>query len=143
MNIENKKAYHDYFIIGTLETGIVLKGNEVKSIREGKASIKESWVSVDNGQLIIKQMHIAAWGKTNKFDIDEDRNKVLLAHKMQIASIQKQIKQNGYTVVPLKVYLKDGKVKVLIGLAKGKHDYDKRQVEKDKQIKRDIARYTK
>lgn len=141
--IENRKAYHDYFVEETLECGIALRGNEVKSIREGKASIKESWVTVENGQLIIKKMHITAWGTANKFDVDEDREKVLLAHRKEISDFSKQVQQSGYTIIPLKVYFNKGKAKVLIGLCKGKHNYDKRQVEKDKQAKLDMARYSK
>lgn len=141
MKIENKKAYHDYFVEENLECGIVLKGNEVKSIRDGKASIKESWVSIENGQLVLKKMHITAWGTANKFDVDEDRERVLLAHKKEIRDFERRVKQDGYTLVPLKVYFERGKAKVLVGLCKGKHAYDKRQVEKEKQIKRDMARY--
>lgn len=141
MKIENKKAYHDYFVEETLECGIALRGNEVKSIREGKASIKESWVSIENGQLVLKKMHITAWGTANKFDVDEDRERVLLAHKKEIRDFERRVKQDGYTLVPLKVYFERGKAKVLVGLCKGKHAYDKRQVEKEKQIKRDMARY--
>ena len=141
MKIENRKAYHDYFVEENLECGIVLKGNEVKSIRDGKASIKESWVSIENGQLVLKKMHITAWGTANKFDVDEDRERVLLAHKKEIRDFERRVKQDGYTLVPLKVYFERGKAKVLVGLCKGKHAYDKRQVEKEKQIKRDMARY--
>lgn len=141
MKIENKKAYQDYFVEETLECGIALRGNEVKSIREGKASIKESWVSIENGQLVLKKMHITAWGTANKFDVDENRERVLLAHKKEIRDFERRVKQDGYTLVPLKVYFERGKAKVLVGLCKGKHAYDKRQVEKEKQIKRDMARY--
>lgn len=139
--IENRKARHDYFIDETIECGIELRGNEVKSIRNGMASIKESWVDIVDNELIIKQMHITSWETSNKFDVDENRNRKLLVHKNEIISLNKDIKQQGYTIVPLKVYIaNNGKVKVLIGVAKGKHNYDKRQTEKERQIQLDIRR---
>lgn len=142
--IENRKAYHDYFVEETLECGIELKGNEVKSIRNGKASIKESWVAVENGELFIKKMHITKWDTSNLFDIDENRVKKLLARKCEIKEYDRKAQVQGYTLVPLKVYINDrGKVKVLIGLCKGKHNYDKRQVEKNKQAQRDMDRAMK
>lgn len=142
--IVNKKAYHDYFIEETLECGIELRGNEVKSIRAGKASIKESWIAIESNELVLKKMHITKWESANNFDVDETRERKLLAHKKEIKDFQKIIKLEGYTLIPLKVYFSDnGKCKVLVGLAKGKHNYDKRQVEKDKQVKRDINRKLK
>ena len=139
--IENRKARHDYYIEETLECGIELKGNEVKSIREGKASIKESWISIENGQLFIKKMHITSWQTSNKFDVDENRDKRLLAHKKEIKDLDRKSQVAGYTLVPLKVYFDErGKCKVLIALCKGKHNYDKRNVEKEKQAQRDIDR---
>lgn len=144
MSIENKKAYFDYYVEDKLECGIELKGNEVKSIREGKASIKESWVSIENGQLYIKKMHISAWKTANKFDIDENRDRRLLAHKAEIVKLESKVNVQGYTLVPLKVYINSaGKVKVLLGLCKGKHSYDKRRCERDKQVKLDISRELK
>lgn len=148
MNIENKKAYHDYFIEDTLECGIQLLGNEVKSIRLGKVSIKESWVDISNGHLIIKQMHIskyetASWHDRLDIKISETRDRDLLAHKSEIGKLQQKIQNDGYTLIPLKMYFHNGKVKVLIGLAKGKHNYDKRNSLKDKQVKRDIDRALK
>lgn len=139
--IENRKARYDYFIEKTLECGIALSGNEVKSIRDGKASIKESWVAIENNELMIKQMNITAWTTANKFDIDEIRDRRLLAHKKEIKDLARKTSLQGYALVPLKVYFVNGKAKVEIGLCKGKHNYDKRQVEKDRQIKRDIERY--
>lgn len=144
INIENKKAYHDYFVEDKLECGIELRGNEVKSVRAGKASIKEGWVSIDNGELVIKQMHITQWDTSNKFDVSENRVRKLLAHKNEILKLYSQVQKDGYTLMPLKVYINDrGKVKVVVGLCKGKHNYDKRQVEKDKQMKRDASRAMK
>lgn len=139
--INNKKAYHDYFVEDTLECGLVLRGNEIKSIRNDRASIKESWVVVEKGTLIIRNMNISAWGTANRFDVDEVRDKVLLAHKLEIRRLQQSVAQQGYTLIPLKVYINEQqKCKILIGVCKGKHLYDKRQSEKDKRAKRDMER---
>lgn len=143
MTIENKKAYHDYFVEETLECGISLRGNEVKSIREGKVSIKEAWGSIQNGNLVLRGMHIAKWGTSNLYDIDEDRERILLVHKAEIKDLQKSIQRNGITLVPLKVYFVRGRCKVLLGVCKGKHNYDKRNTLKEQQIKRDISRALK
>lgn len=142
--IENKKVFYDYYVEESLECGIELRGNEVKSLREGKASIKESWVAIENGEIYIKKMHIQAWETANKFDVDENRERKLLATKAQIRELDKKISQSGYTLMPIKIYFnKDNRVKILIGLCKGKHKYDKRQVEKEKQVKKDISRAIK
>lgn len=142
--IENRKAYHDYFVEETYECGIALWGNEVKSLRDGKASIKESWVAIENGEVLIKKMHVTPWNTANSFDIDETRERKLLMHKSEIRELSRKVQQDGYTLVPLKVYFSEAsKVKVLIGLCKGKHDYDKRQVEKEKQAKREMSRASK
>lgn len=143
MTIENKKAYHDYFVEETIECGIALRGNEVKSIREGKASIKEAWCRVQDGQLVIRGMHITKWGTANNFDVDEDRERVLLAHKKEIIKLGDSVQQVGYSIVPLKVYFSNGKCKVLVGLCRGKHNYDKREALKSRQVKRDIDRALK
>lgn len=140
MEIQNKKAYYDYFVEDTLECGIVLRGNEVKSIREGKANIKDAWCRVQDGTLVLRGMHISAWGTSNSFDIDENREKVLLAHKKEIRELAKYKDSEGYTLIPLKVYFSKNKAKVLVGVCRGKHNYDKRQVLKEKQMKRDIER---
>ena len=142
---ENRKARHDYFIEETLECGIELKGNEVKSIKESKVSIKESWVDIKNNQLIIKQMHVtkyetARWLDTVNGTFSETRDRRLLAHKREILRLSQKINTEGYTLVPLKMYLVHGKVKVEIALAKGKHSYDKRESLKEKQVNRDISR---
>lgn len=143
MNIENKKAYHDYFVNDTLECGISLRGNEVKSIREGKCNIKEAWVQVQDGNLVLRGMHISKWGTSNVFDVDENRERRLLAHKREIIKLHEQVSKDGITLVPLKVYFNNGKCKVLIGVCKGKKNYDKREVLKEKQVNRDIARAVK
>lgn len=137
--IENRKAKYDYFIEETLECGIELRGNEVKSIRSGKASIKEAWVSVENGEMVIKQMHITPWETSNRYDVSEVRERKLLEHKAEIRKLSRAVQRDGYTLVPLKVYFSDnGKCKVLVGLCKGKKNYDKREAQKERDIKRSI-----
>lgn len=137
--IENRKAKYDYFIDETLECGIELRGNEVKSIRSGKASIKEAWVSIENGEMVIKQMHITPWETSNRYDVSEVRERKLLAHKAEIRKLSRAVQRDGYTLVPLKVYFSDnGKCKVLVGLCKGKKNYDKREAQKERDIKRSI-----
>ena len=123
----------------TLECGIELRGNEVKSIRSGKASIKEAWVSVESGEMVIKQMHITPWETSNRYDVSEVRERKLLAHKAEIRKLSRAVQRDGYTLVPLKVYFSDnGKCKVLVGLCKGKKNYDKREAQKERDIKRSI-----
>lgn len=137
--IENRKAKYGYFIDETLECGIELRGNEVKSIRSGKASIKEAWVSVESGEMVIKQMHITPWETSNRYDVSEVRERKLLAHKAEIRKLSRAVQRDGYTLVPLKVYFSDnGKCKVLVGLCKGKKNYDKREAQKERDIKRSI-----
>lgn len=139
VTIENRKAKYDYFIEETLECGIELRGNEVKSIRSGKASIKEAWVSVESGEMVIKQMHITPWETSNRYDVSEVRERKLLAHKAEIRKLSRAVQRDGYTLVPLKVYFSDnGKCKVLVGLCKGKKNYDKREAQKERDIKRSI-----
>ena len=129
----NKKAYHDYFIEEKYEAGISLHGTEVKSLRMGKCSIKESFLRIENGELFIYGMHVSPYEKGNIFNKDPLRVKKLLMHKSEIHKLQGKIAEKGYTLVPLQVYLKGGLVKVEIGLARGKKLYDKRQdiVKKD------------
>ena len=123
----NKKARFDYFIEDTYEAGIALHGTEVKSLRMGKCSIKESFIRIENGQVYVYNMHISPYEKGNIFNKDPLRIKKLLLHKYEINKIAGQIAQKGYTLVPLNVYFKGSLVKVEIGLAKGKKLYDKRQ----------------
>lgn len=123
----NKKAYHDYFIEEKYETGIVLHGTEVKSLRMGKCSIKESFVHIDNGEVFIYGMHISPYEKGNIFNKDPLRPKKLLMHRNQIMKLKGQLSEKGYTLVPLQIYFKNGLAKAEIGLAKGKKLYDKRQ----------------
>ena len=123
----NKKAYHDYFIDETYETGVALHGTEVKSIRMGKCSIKESFVRIENGEVFVYGMHVSPYEKGNLFNKDPLRVKKLLMHRQEINRLEGKIREKGYTLVPLQVYFKNGKVKVEIGLARGKKLYDKRE----------------
>ena len=131
----NKKAYHDYFILDTYEAGIVLHGTEVKSLRMGKCSIKESFIRIENGEVFIYGMHISPYEKGNIFNKDPLRVRKLLLHRSEINKITGKIKEKGMALVPLKVYFKGSLVKVEIGLAKGKKLYDKRNdiAKKDQQ----------
>lgn len=123
----NKKAYHDYFIEETYEAGLALHGTEVKSLRMGKCSIKESYVRIENGEVFIYGMHISPYEKGNIFNKDPLRVKKLLLHRQEIGRMAGKVAEKGYTLVPLRVYFKGSLVKVEIGLAKGKKLYDKRQ----------------
>lgn len=122
----NKKAYHDYFILDTYEAGISLAGTEVKSMRMGKCSIKEAFIRIENGEVFVYGMHISPYEKGNIFNKDPLRVRKLLLHKQEINKLLGKMKEKGMTLVPLKVYLKGSLVKVEIGLAKGKKLYDKR-----------------
>lgn len=144
MNIENKKAYHDYFVDEKIECGISLRGNEVKSIRNGMCNIKEAWCQIQDNNLVIRGIHISRWNTSNMFDVDENRERQLLAHKREILKLKQRVQEKGVTLIPLKVYFTSrGKCKVEVGVCRGKHNYDKRQDLKDKQIKRDIEREMK
>ncbi len=136
----NKKAYHDYFIDETYEAGIELAGTEVKSLRQGNCSIKESYVSIDKGQVYINKMHINPYEKGNIFNRDPLRPRKLLLHKYEINKLIGRTKEKGYTIVPLKVYFSGSLVKVEIGLARGKKLYDKREDIAKKDQKREAER---
>ena len=136
----NKKAYHDYFIEETYEAGIALHGTEVKSLRMGKCSIKESFIRIEDGEVFIYGMHISPYEKGNIFNRDPLRVKKLLLHKSEIRKMKGKIAEKGYTLVPLKVYFNRSLVKVEIGLAKGKKLYDKRQDIAKKDAKREAER---
>lgn len=123
----NKKAYHDYFIKEKYEAGLALHGTEVKSLRMGKCSVKESFVRIENGEVFVYGMHISPYEKGNIFNKDPLRVKKLLMHKYEINKLVGKLDEQGYTLVPLQVYFKDGKAKIEVGLAKGKKLYDKRQ----------------
>lgn len=123
----NKKARHEFFIEDTIEAGIVLKGTEVKSIRQGKVNIKESYANIVNGEVFLNGMHISPYEQGNIYNVDPIRKRKLLLHKRQIRKLISETKLKGLTLVPLSIYLKDGKVKVELAVAKGKKLYDKRQ----------------
>ncbi|MCB6416079.1 SsrA-binding protein SmpB [Dorea acetigenes] len=140
MIANNKKAYHDYFILDTYEAGISLAGTEVKSLRMGKCSIKESFIRIDKGEVFIYGMHISPYEKGNIFNKDPLRERKLLLHKAEINKLFGKIKEKGVAIVPLKVYFKGSLVKVEIGLAKGKKLYDKRQDIAKKDQQREASR---
>ena len=136
----NKKAYHDFFIDETYECGIPLHGTEVKSMRMGKCSIKEAFVRIEDGEVFVYGMHVSPYEKGNIFNKDPLRVKKLLLHKYEINKLLGKIKEKGYTLVPLQVYFKDGKVKVEIGLARGKKLYDKREAIAKKDQRREAEK---
>jgi SsrA-binding protein len=140
---ENRKARHEYFIIESMETGIELVGTEVKSIRMGQVNLKDSWCSIDNGELFIKGMHISPYEKGNIFNRDPMRVRRLLMHRKEINRLFGKVKQDGLTLIPLSVYLKGSRVKVQLGLCKGKKLYDKREDAAKKDAKRQIERAVK
>ena len=136
----NKKAYHDYFIEETYEAGISLVGTEVKALRTGKCSIKESYIRIENGEMMILQMHISPYEKGNIFNRDPLRPRKLLMHRAEIRKISQKLKEQGYTLVPTEVYFKGSLVKVKVGLAKGKKLYDKRADIAKKDMRREAER---
>ena len=136
----NKKAYHDFFIDETYECGIALHGTEVKSMRMGKCSIKEAFVRIEDGEVFVYGMHVSPYEKGNIFNKDPLRVKKLLLHKYEINKLLGKIKEKGYTLVPLQIYFKDGKVKVEIGLARGKKLYDKREAIAKKDQRREAEK---
>ena len=136
----NKKAYHDFFIDETYEAGVALHGTEVKSLRLGKCSIKESFIRIENGEVFVYGMHISPYEKGNLFNKDPLRVKKLLMHKYEINKLTGKIKEKGYTLVPLQVYFKEGKAKVEVGLARGKKLYDKREDIAKKDQRREMER---
>ena len=140
---DNRKARHDYFILESYEAGIELTGTEVKSIRDGGLNLKDSWISIDNGELFIKQMHISPYEKGNIFSKDPLRTRKLLMHKREIMKLLGQVKQDGLTLIPISVYFKGSRVKVQVGLCKGKKQHDKRDAMAQRDAKRTIDRELK
>lgn len=134
----NKKAYHEYFISDELECGIALEGSEVKSIRQGGISINESFIQVVSGEIYLKNAYIKPYKQSASYIPDSKRNRKLLLHRQEISKYDRKIKEKGFTIVPLKVYIKNGLVKILIGLGKGKKLYDKKQVLIEKSQKRQV-----
>ena len=137
---ENRKAWHDYFVEETLEAGVALVGTEVKSIRNGRANLKDSYGDIKNGEVFIRNMHVSPYDFGNIFNVDPLRERKLLLHKSEIRRLIGYTSQDGYTLVPLSLYLKEGKVKVALGVCKGKKNYDKRDAMLEKAHKRDIER---
>jgi SsrA-binding protein len=135
----NKKAYHDYFIEEKFEAGMVLKGTEVKSLRLGKANLNDSFALVKNGEAYLHNLHISPYDFDNRENHDPDRMRKLLLHKKEIGKLFSKIREQGYSIVPLRLYFKMGMVKVEVGLAKGKKLYDKREDMKKKDMHRDVA----
>ena len=140
MEIVNRRAHYDYFIEEELEAGIVLTGTEIKSIRMGKVNLKDSYAIIRNGEIFLLNTHISSYEKGNIFNHEEDRTRKLLLHRLQIKKLQNKITLEGYTLITLKIYFVKGRAKVLIGLCKGKKNYDKRQTIKDRDIEREIAK---
>ena len=137
---ENRKARHDYFIEETYECGIELKGTEVKSIRQGKVNLKESFAHVKNGEMLVEGMHISPYDHGSYFNTDPLRPKRLLLHKNEIRKLSQQVQKQGYTLVPLSVYLKNGRMKLSLGVCVGKHLHDKRDAMAQRDVQRDIQR---
>jgi SsrA-binding protein len=140
---QNRKAYHDYFVEDKYEAGIELFGTEVKSIRAGTVNLKEAWCAVEDGQLIVKQMHISPYEKGNIFNKDPMREKRLLMHKREILYLYGKVRRDGYTIVPLSVYFKNSRVKVEVGLCKGKQLHDKRETAAKRDAEREMDRAKK
>lgn len=140
---ENRKARHDYFIHETYEAGIALTGTEVKSLRQGKANLKDSFCRIEHGELLLLGVHISPYEQGNRFNHDPLRTRRLLMHKYEILKLFGKTKEKGYTLIPLNLYFKKGKVKVTVALVSGKKLYDKRQALAEKEAKRDIERRMK
>ena len=140
---QNKKARHDYSIVDTIEAGSVLTGTEIKSVRAARIQLKDGYAQIKNGEAWLLNVHIAPFEQGNIWNQDPDRIRKLLLKKKQITKLANDLKGTGMTLVPLKVYLKNGFAKVLLGIAKGKHDYDKRESIKRREQERDIKRIIK
>ncbi|MBE3568910.1 MAG: SsrA-binding protein SmpB [Bacillales bacterium] len=137
---QNKKARHDYFIEETYEAGIVLQGTEIKSIRAGRVNLKDSFARIQKGEVFLHNMHISPYEHGNRYNHDPLRTRKLLLHKKEILKLIGKTKEQGYSLVPLKLYIKDGYAKILLGLARGKKKWDKREDLKKKEAKREIER---
>ena len=138
IEIKNKKATYDYFIEEEIETGIVLKGTEIKSIRQGLANIKDCYAIIKNNEVFLLNMFISKYENGSIFNHDETRTRKLLLNKKEILKLKDKVEISGYTLVPLKLYFKNNKAKILLGVAKGKKNYDKRESIKEKDIKREL-----
>lgn len=143
IEIKNKKALYDYFIEEEIETGIVLKGTEIKSIRNGQANLKDCYAIIKNNEVFLLNMFISKYENGSIFNHDERRTRKLLLNKKEILKLRDKVEISGYTLIPIKLYFKGNKVKILLGVAKGKKNYDKRESIKEKDIKRDIEKALK
>ena len=139
----NREARHEYFIEEDYEAGIELVGTEVKSIRKGTLNLKDAWCGIKDGEMLVNQMHISPYEQGNRFNVDPRRPRRLLMHKREIMRLYGKVKQDGYSLIPLEVYLKGSRVKVKVGLCKGKKLYDKRQSAAERDAKRQIDRAMK
>ena len=140
LNIQNKKAYFDYFIEDTYECGIELQGTEVKSVKNGKISFPDGFAEIVNGEVFLKNVHISEYSFSSIFNHNPDRAKKLLLHKDEIKKLERKVTEKGYTLIPLNFYLKNGRVKVSLGVCKGKKQFDKRATIKQRDVNRDIQR---
>ena len=143
MEILNRKPNQDYYIGDSYETGIVLTGTEIRSIRQGKANIKDSYAIIRNSEIYLVNTHISIYKEGNRFNHEETRTRKLLLHKKEILKLKSKLDEEGYTLVPLKIYFVKGRAKVLIGLAKGKKNYNKKEVIKERDIKREMEKSIK
>ena len=139
----NRKARHEYFVEETYECGLALHGTEVKSMRQGRVNLKEAFCQVKNGEMWVIGMHISPYEQGNIFNVDPLRDKKLLMHKSEIRKLASQVQRQGYTLIPMRIYLKDGRMKLELGLCKGKQLHDKRDDAADRAAKRDIERAMK
>jgi SsrA-binding protein len=140
MIAQNKKAYHDYFIEDTYEAGIVLQGTEIKSIRAGRVNLRDAFARIEKGEVFMYNVHISPYEQGNRYNHDPLRPRKLLLHRREIDKLMGETKEAGYSLIPTKIYIKDGYAKVEIALAKGKKKYDKREAMKKKEAKREIER---
>ena len=137
---QNRRASHDYAILETLEAGLVLAGTEVKSLRNGKASLQEAWATVDGGEAFVHQMHIPPYEQGNRWNLDPVRTRKLLLHRAEIEKVRKALEQKGLTLIPLKLYFSKGRAKLLLGVARGKKSHDKREAIAERDARREMDR---
>ncbi len=141
VEIKNRKAYFDYFIEKEIEAGIVLTGTEIKSIRNGSCNLKDSYAKIKNSEVYVINMFISKYDEGNRFNHDERRTRKLLLHKAEIKRLLEYTSKEGYTLIPLKLYFKNQKAKILIGVCKGKHNYDKRRAIKERELKKEAVNF--
>ena len=140
---KNKRARHDYHVVDSIETGIVLVGTEVKSLRLGKVQLVDSYVKIEDGELFLYGAHISPYEQGNRFNVDPRRRRKLLAHRIEIHRLHRQVLEKGMTLIPLSAYLRRGRVKIEVGICRGKKTYDKRQTLRDRDAERDVQRELK